>query len=105
MAPALFLAPVGRHLHVPFTWSDGTPASVADMELGYKIDCDKTSGAVSYITCDAMQGVEFGSPTASRPPATSLTVSSTHHLSPIGVDPSHQVVSDGRNLADVPAGQ
>ncbi len=41
----------------PFTWSDGTPASVGDMELGYKIDCDKDSGATSFITCDAIQDV------------------------------------------------
>ena len=28
-----------------YTWSDGTPGSVADMELGLKNDCDKESGA------------------------------------------------------------
>lgn len=90
----------------PFTWSDGTPASVGDMELSYKIDCDKTSGAVSYITCDAMQNVEFGTDSIEAT-VTYLPgyQSPTYFLSPIGVYPSHQVLSDGRNLADVPAAE
>ena len=88
-----------------FTWSDGTPASAADMELAHKIDCDKDSGAVSFITCDAMQGVTFG-------PDVEATVTylpgyqdPTYFLSAISVYPSHQVLSDGRNLADVPAAE
>jgi ABC-type transport system substrate-binding protein len=32
------------------TWSDGTPVTQADVELFYKISCDKESGATSYIT-------------------------------------------------------
>ena len=28
-----------------YTWSDGTPGSIADFELAYKIDCDQTGGA------------------------------------------------------------
>jgi ABC-type transport system substrate-binding protein len=41
------------------TWEDGTPLSQADLELGYKIDCDPESGATSFILCDKTQGVEF----------------------------------------------
>lgn len=41
------------------TWEDGTPVSQADLELGYKIDCDPESGATSFILCDKTQGVEF----------------------------------------------
>lgn len=41
------------------TWSDGTPVSQADFELKWKIDCDKESGATSFITCDQTQNVEF----------------------------------------------
>ncbi len=33
-------------------WSDGKPLVKADFELAYKIDCDKDSGAATYITCD-----------------------------------------------------
>lgn len=87
-----------------FTWSDGTPASAGDVELAHQIECDKDSGAVSFITCDAMQSAEFG-------PGVEATVtylpgyqSPTYFLSPWGeVYPSHQVLSDGRMLKDVPA--
>ncbi|HLA08740.1 MAG TPA: ABC transporter substrate-binding protein, partial [Anaerolineales bacterium] len=41
------------------TWEDGTPVSQADLELGFKIDCDPESGATSFILCDKTQGVEF----------------------------------------------
>jgi len=40
------------------TWEDGTPVSQADLELGFKIDCDPESGATSFILCDKTQGVE-----------------------------------------------
>jgi ABC-type transport system substrate-binding protein len=41
------------------TWEDGTPVSSADLELGYKIACDRESGATSFITCDKTANVEF----------------------------------------------
>lgn len=41
------------------TWEDGTPVSSADLELGYKVDCDPESGATSFITCDKTASVEF----------------------------------------------
>ena len=40
-----------------FTWSDGTKGSVDDLMLGYKIDCDKDSGATSFEICDQVQEV------------------------------------------------
>lgn len=39
------------------TWEDGTPVSQADLELGYKIDCDPESGATSFILCDKTESV------------------------------------------------
>jgi len=88
-----------------FTWSDGTAASAADFELGHKIDCDKDSGAVTYITCDAMQSVTFGPDVESTVTYLPGYQSPTYFLAPFGVYPSHQVLSDGRNLADVPAAE
>ncbi len=87
----------------PFTWSDGTAASVGDMELAHKTDCDKTSGATSFITCDAMQAVEFGPDLQAAVTYVPGYQDPTYFLTPIGLYPSHQVLSDGRNLADVPA--
>ncbi len=87
----------------PFTWSDGTPASVGDMELSYKINCDKTSGATEFITCEAMQGVEFGPDLQAVVTYLPGYQDPTYFLTPIGFYPSHQVLADGRNLVDVPA--
>jgi ABC-type transport system substrate-binding protein len=90
----------------PYTWSDGTPGSIADFELSYKIDCDQTGGALGYVTCESIQSVEFS------PDALEYTVtyvpgvqSPTYFLPPFGPYPSHQVLADGRNLADVPAAE
>lgn len=87
----------------PLTWSDGKPVVAADMELGYKHDCDKESGAVEYITCDGTQKATFTD--------TSETVTylpgyqdARYFLSDkFQIYPSHQVLKDGRKLADVPA--
>lgn len=37
---------------VPRKWHDGQPVVKADFELGYKVACDKESGAVSYYDCE-----------------------------------------------------
>lgn len=41
------------------TWEDGTPASSADLELGYKISCHPASGATSFISCYNIVNIEF----------------------------------------------
>jgi len=46
------------------TFSDGTPLTKKDFELGYKVACDKEVGAVTYITCDKTQAITFDSDTA-----------------------------------------
>ncbi|MFZ2489620.1 MAG: ABC transporter substrate-binding protein [Anaerolineae bacterium] len=90
----------------PYTWSDGTAGSVADMELGFKVDCDKESGAVEFITCNAIQDKTFA---ADALEATVTYVpgfqAPTYHLYPFAIYPSHQVLADGRKLADVPAAE
>lgn len=88
-----------------WTWSDGTPGSAADLELGYKIDCDKESGATSFEVCDQAQEVTFG-------PGLEYTIKwlpgsqySLYFLSQFHIYPSFQTLADGRKLADVPAGE
>lgn len=87
------------------TWEDGEPLKAADFELGYKIDCDPDSGAVSLTLCESIAGVEFVSDT-------SYTI--TYHpgvqwpeylIYTLGAYPSHQTLADGRKLADVPAAE
>lgn len=87
------------------TWEDGEPLKQADFELAYSIDCDPESGAVSLTLCESIEGVEFASDT-------SYTI--TYHpgaqwpeyfVQALGAYPSHQVLADGRTLADVPAAE
>lgn len=89
-----------------YTWSDGTPGSIADFELSRKIDCDPTGGATGYITCNSIQDVAF-STDALEYTVTYLpgVQSPTYFLPAFGPYPSHQVLADGRNLADVPAAE
>jgi ABC-type transport system substrate-binding protein len=95
----------------PYTWSDGTPGSIADVQLAYKTNCDPNSGATSFTTCESIQDIEYATDGSLswtityRPGAQDPT----YFLMPFSLQPtapvypSHQVLSDGRNLADVPA--
>lgn len=88
------------------TWEDGEPLKKADFELAYKINCDPESGATSLTFCESIANIDFTSDT-------SYTV--TFHPgvqwptyftgAGLGYYPSHQVLSDGRTLADVPAAE
>jgi ABC-type transport system substrate-binding protein len=83
-------------------WEDGTPISAADLELGKKISCDPESGATSFITCDKTASAEFFEVgyTQTWIPG----VQDPLYFVPVWpLYPAHQVVSDGRTLADVPA--
>lgn len=91
-----------------YTWSDGVAGSVDDMKLGFKIDCDRESGA-SYDTsriCNAMENKSF----ASNAKEVTVTYrpgyqSPEYFLYPFNIYPSHQVLSDGRKLANVPVSE
>jgi ABC-type transport system substrate-binding protein len=90
----------------PYTWSDGQAGSAGDMELGAQFDCDKESGATSFILCDAVKEKVFAED------ALEMTVTyvpgyqdPTYMLYPFNIYPSHQVLADGRNLKDVPAAE
>jgi ABC-type transport system substrate-binding protein len=94
----------------PFTWSDGTPGTVADMKLGVDIDCNPDSGATTFDLCNRIGDI-----------ATDVTYSDSelamtivwlpgnqyplYHLYPFNIYPSQRVLSDGRVLADVPAAE
>lgn len=91
------------------TWSDGTPVSQADYELKWKIDCDRESGATSFITCDQTANVEFlpnGYIQTTLPgiqnPLYFLNLDTSTFPD---IYPAHRVLSDGRKLADVPASE
>ncbi len=91
----------------PYTWSDGTAGSAADLELARQIECDKESGATSFITCDAMLDVTYSdSELAMTVTYVPGYQSPTYFLFPFtDIYPSHLVLSDGRNLRDVPAAE
>jgi ABC-type transport system substrate-binding protein len=91
----------------PYTWNDGTAGSQADLQLSEKIDCDKESGAVGFITCESIASTEWASDGSLSYTTTYLpgVQSPTYFLAPFGPYPSHQVISDGRALVDVPAAE
>lgn len=102
----------------PYTWSDGTPGSIEDFRLGFQIKCDRQSGATTFNGCDTfgteadtMSNITFSDS------ALEYTIKywpgvqdPTYHVAPFSITdtpvyPSHQVLSDGRNLRDVPAAE
>jgi ABC-type transport system substrate-binding protein len=87
-------------------WSDGQPIVKADWELGYKVNCDRTSGAVTYDTCDRIAGVEFIDDNSFKVSYVPGYQYPFYYLSPIGAYPSHQVIESegaykGKTLAEV----
>lgn len=103
----------------PYTWSDGTPGSIDDFRLAFQINCDRQSGATTFNNCDSwgteadsMSNITFSED------ALEYTIKfwpgvqdPTYFVAPFTISPnnpiypSHQVLSDGRNLADVPAAE
>lgn len=94
----------------PYTWSDGTPGSIADVELGFKLNCDPESGATEFITCESIQNIEYGEGLEYTVTYLPGVQDPTYFMAPFSIAgntlyPSHQVLSDGRTLADVPAAE
>ncbi len=89
-----------------YTWSDGVKGSVEDMKLGFKNDCNKESGATSFITCEAILKSEFGTGLEVTVTYVPGYQSPTYFLYPFYIYPAHQKVGkDGRLLKDVPANE
>lgn len=106
-----------HQLTVPFTftegltWEDGTPVTKADFELAYKVNCDPTSGSVSYTICNSIEKVDYPNdntyvitylPGAQWAEYFVQTIGQNSNLYAIGAYPAHQELSDGRKLVDVP---
>ncbi len=88
------------------TWSDGEPVKQADYELGVQIACDPESGAISLRLCESRENIEFLSDTSYTITYVPGTLWPLYFAFTSGyVAPSHQVLADGRNLADVPASE
>ncbi|GAB4448067.1 MAG: ABC transporter substrate-binding protein [Chloroflexi bacterium OHK40] len=88
------------------TWEDGEPLKAADFELAYKINCDPDSGAVSLTYCQSIasfETIDDTSYTVTFHPGAQWPTYFTG--AGLGAYPSHQVLSDGRILADVPAAE
>ena len=88
------------------TFSDGVPLAQEDLELGYKIQCDKSVGATSYILCDMVDKITFDglSYTITWKPGRQ---DPTYFLAPFGWYPAHQVITSegaykGMKLSEVP---
>ncbi len=86
-------------------WEDGEPLKKADFELAYKINCDPASGATSLTFCNSIAKVDFTSDTEYTVTFHPGVQWPTYFTGSLGYYPSHQVLSDGRKLADVPAAE
>jgi ABC-type transport system substrate-binding protein len=97
----------------PYTWSDGTPGSIEDVKLAYRINCDPESGATEFNTCNSFGNVEYSESGDLEWTVTYLPGAQDpyYYVMPFSISPraaiypSHQVLSDGRNLVDVPAAE
>jgi ABC-type transport system substrate-binding protein len=98
---------VVTYKHKADKWSDGEAVKKADRELAYKVNCDKTSGAVSYDTCDRIVGVEYIDDNSYKTTFVPGYQNFFYYLSGFqGAYPSHQVINSdgaykGKTLADV----
>jgi len=91
----------------PYTWSDGVAGSIGDLKLAYQIECAQQAGTIASATCDAIEKIEFSENDLSMR-VTYLPGYQNHYyfLFPfLQVYPSHQVISDGRQLKDIPAAE
>ncbi len=94
-------------------WSDGVDASVDDFKLAIDINCDPESGATTFTTCDTFQNIDYATDGSISYTITYLpgVQDPTYYIAPFTISPSsasypsHQVLADGRNLADVPANE
>jgi ABC-type transport system substrate-binding protein len=86
-------------------WEDGEPLKQADFELALQVNCDPDSGATSFTLCESRQGVDFASDTAHTITYLPGAIWPDYQRYSLAAYPSHQVLSDGRNLADVPASE
>ena len=84
----------------PHTWSDGEPVKKADWELGYKVACDRESGAVSYFTCDRVVSFEALDDNSYKVVYAPGYQPPQYYLAPFGYYPSHQKIGD-KTLAEI----
>lgn len=86
-------------------WEDGEPVVQADYELALKINCDPNSGSVSLTLCESRASVDFASDTTYTITYLPGAQWANYSVYGLGAYPSHQVLSDGRKLADVPVNE
>lgn len=83
-------------------WPDGSPLTAEDIELGFKISCDRESGATSFITCDKTQSYVVSGLTATQTmlPGDQYPL---YFARDFYIYPANRQLADGRLLKDVPA--
>ncbi|MEN9936463.1 MAG: hypothetical protein RLZZ387_3042 [Chloroflexota bacterium] len=86
-------------------WEDGELVKQADFELGNRISCDPDSGATSFTLCDSTQSIEFAGDLKHTVTYLPGALWPEYSIQVVAAYPSHQTLSDGRKLADVPASE
>jgi ABC-type transport system substrate-binding protein len=84
-------------------WPDGEPLKQEDIELAWKIKCDKESGATTFTFCDQTASSKIEGLTFTRTGVPGEQDPTYSALADFYLFPAHRVLADGRKLADVPA--
>ncbi len=89
------------------TWSDGVPVTQADYELGYRVHC-AAANPDAGSACKVISQVTFLGDSRYQVrwmPGYAGASAGEYFLPPFRREPAHQVLADGRTLAEVPAAQ
>lgn len=88
------------------TWSDGTPVSAADYELGYRFRCAPESavfwGEWRPTVCSQIAGVQFASDTTYVVTWKPGYQDALYFLPPFSRLPAHQLLPNGQRLGETP---
>jgi ABC-type transport system substrate-binding protein len=82
-------------------WPDGEALKQEDIELGWKVKCDKESGATTFTTCDQTANVAFNGLVFTRTAVPGEQDPLYFHLTDFPIFPAHRVLADGRTLGEV----
>jgi peptide/nickel transport system substrate-binding protein len=82
-------------------WPDGEALKQEDLELGWKVKCDKESGATTFTFCDQTASTSFNGLVFTRTGVPGEQDPLYFHLTDFPIFPAHRVLADGRKLGDV----
>ncbi|MDD2696296.1 MAG: ABC transporter substrate-binding protein [Anaerolineales bacterium] len=81
-------------------WPDGEPIKQEDIELGWKVKCDKESGATTFTYCDQTAASKIEGLVFTRTGIPGEQDPTYSALADFYIYPAHRVLADGRTLGE-----